>query len=157
MTTKPVYSTWAILQRVLRQIRSHWPGLIFLLALGALKAPVALLMPLPLKIVLDNVLGSHPLPLFLEPLVPSWIAASPSVTLWFAVALVVMIALLGLMLSLGTWVLQEYLGEKITLEFRSNLFEHVTNLSLVLQEFLLDAKVEWTQRQQSFISNAAEV
>ena len=130
MTTKPAYSTWAIFQRVLRQIRPHWLGLIILLALGALAAPVALLMPLPLKIVLDNVLGSHPLPSFLEPLVPSWIAASPSAMLWFAVALVVMIALLGLMLSLGTWILREYLGEKITLEFRSNLFEHVTKLSL---------------------------
>ena len=130
MTTKPAYSTWAIFQRVLRQIRPHWLGLIILLALGALAAPVALLMPLPLKIVLDNVLGSHPLPSFLEPLVPSWIAASPSATLWFAVVLVVMIALLRLMLSLGIWVLQEYLGEKITLEFRSNLFEHVTKLSL---------------------------
>ena len=41
-----------------------------------------------------------------------------------------MIALLGLMLPLGTWILQEYLGEKITLEFRSNLFEHVSQLSL---------------------------
>ena len=101
-----------------------------LLALGALAAPVALLMPLPLKIVLDSVLGSHPLPSFLEPFVPSWVAASPSATLWFAVALVVVIALLGLMLRLGTWILQEYLGEKIVLEFRSKLFEHVSQLSL---------------------------
>ena len=87
-------------------------------------------MPLPLKIVVDSVLGSHPLPQFLDPFVPSWIAASPGATLWFAVALVLLIALLGLMLRLGSWILQEYLGEKIVLEFRSKLFEHVSQLSL---------------------------
>ena len=101
-----------------------------LFVLGALSVPLTLLMPLPLKIVLDNVLGSHPLPWFLEPLVPSWMAASSSAMLWFAVTLVVVIALLGLMLRLGTWILQEYLGEKIVLEFRSKLFEHVSQLSL---------------------------
>ena len=101
-----------------------------LFVLGALSVPLTLLMPLPLKIVLDNVLGSHPLPSFLEPLVPSWMAASSSAMLWFAVTLVVVIALLGLMLRLGTWILQEYLGEKIVLEYRSKLFEHVSQLSL---------------------------
>ena len=124
------YNALTIYRRVLQQISPHWPGLAILLALGALAAPVALLMPLPLKIVLDSVLGSHPLPLFLMPLVPSWVAASPVATLWFAVALVVVITLIGLMLRLGTWILREYLGEKIVLEFRSKLFEHVSRLSL---------------------------
>ena len=131
MTTQThVYNAWTIYLRVLQQIRPHWLGLAILLALSALAAPVALLMPLPLKIVVDSVLGSHPLPQFLDPFVPSWIAASPSATLWFAVALVLVVALLGLMLQLGSWILQEYLGEKIVLEFRSKLFEHVSQLSL---------------------------
>ena len=37
------------------------------------------------------------------------------------------------------------------------LVKETASLQSVLQEFLLDAKGEWTQRQQSFISNAAEV
>ena len=41
-----------------------------------------------------------------------------------------LIALLGLTRRLGSWILQEYLGEKIVLEFRSKLFEHVSQLSL---------------------------
>ncbi len=130
MTTKHVYSAWAIYLRALQQTHPHWLGLAILLALGALAAPVALLMPLPLKIVVDTVLGSHPLPQFLDPFVPSWIAASPGATLWLAVSLVLLIALLGLMRGLGSWILQEYLGEKIVLEFRSKLFEHVSQLSL---------------------------
>ena len=130
MTTKPAYSTWAIYRRVLRQIRPHWPGLGILLALGALETPVSLLMPLPLKIVVDSVLGPHPLPPFLKSFVPSWLAASPDAKLWFAVVLVMIVALLGLILRFGSWILQEYLSEKIVLQFRSKLFEHVNQLSL---------------------------
>ena len=130
VSTKAVYSAWAIYRRVLQQIRSHWLGLTILVALSALAAVVALLIPLPLKIVVDSVLGSHPLPYFLDPIVPTWIAASSGATLWFAAALVVVIALLSRVLGLGSWILGEYIGEKIVLEFRSKLFEHVTQLSL---------------------------
>src|SRR5262245_13450600 len=91
---------------------------------------MALLTPLPLKIVVDSVLGSQALPEFLDPYVPFWIASSPGATLWLAVALLMMIALLGLIRELGSWILQEYLGERIVLEFRSTLFEHVSQLSL---------------------------
>ena len=130
VATKNVYNAWAIYRRVLQQIHPHWVGLATLMALGALTAPLALLMPLPLKIVVDSVLGSHPLPQILDPIVPSGIAASPSATLWFAVALMLVVALLSQVLRLGGWILREYLGEKIVLEFRSKLFEHVTQLSL---------------------------
>ena len=123
-------NTWAISRRVFRQIRPHWLGLAMTLALGALATPVALLMPLPLKIVVDSVLGSHPLPQLLTRLVPSWMAASPRATLWLAVTIVMVVALFGLIVRLGSWLLQEYLGEKIVLEFRSKLFEHVSQLSL---------------------------
>jgi ATP-binding cassette subfamily B protein len=105
-------------------------AILSLLTLGALSAPLALLMPLPLKMVLDSVLGPHPLPSFLQPLVPSWVTATPSAILWLAIALMVFISLLQLALRLGTWLLQEYLGEKLTLEFRSKLFEHANRLSL---------------------------
>jgi ATP-binding cassette, subfamily B, bacterial len=130
VTKQRTYNTWMIYWRVLEEIRPHWGGLAILLALGVLAAPLALLMPLPLKIVVDSVLGSHPLPQFLDGFVPSWLAGSSTGMLWFAVALVVVVALLGLLLKLGNWLLQEYLGEKIVLEFRSKLFEHVNQLSL---------------------------
>ena len=130
MTSERPYSAGEIFGRVSEEIRPHWPGLVILLGLSALAAPVALLAPLPLKIVLDSVLGSHPIPSFLQPLVPDWLAGSQSATLWFAVALVVVIAFVALLLQLGTWLLREYLGERITLEFRSKLFQHVSQLSL---------------------------
>src|SRR5262249_8800211 len=125
-----IYNVWTIYRRVLQQIRPHWLGLVTLLALSAIAAPVALLIPLPLKIVVDSVLGSHPLPEILSPIVPSWVIASPTATLWLAVALMVLVALISQILRLVGWLLQESLSEKIVLEFRSKLFEHVTRLSL---------------------------
>src|SRR5262249_6013130 len=83
--TKQDHNAWTIFRRVLQQIRPHWLLLTLTLALGALATPVALLTPLPLKIVVDNVLGSHPLPHLLDPLVPAWMVASPETTLLLAV------------------------------------------------------------------------
>jgi ATP-binding cassette subfamily B protein len=129
LSTNEVYTAWAIYRRVLEQIRPHWLGLIGLLALSALAMPVALLTPLPLKIVVDSVIGSQALPKFLEPFVPSWVAP-PNATLCLAGVLVVLLALIGWIQQLGTLIVREYLGEKIVLEFRSKLFGHVTRLSL---------------------------
>jgi ATP-binding cassette subfamily B protein len=125
------YSAWTIYRRVFQQIRPHWMGLTILVALNALAAPIALLMPVPLKIVVDNVLGSQPLPAFLQLTVPSALVNSPGSILGFAAALLIAVALLSQTLRLGSWILQEYLSEKLVLEFRSKLFAHVTQLSLV--------------------------
>jgi ATP-binding cassette subfamily B protein len=130
VTNKHAYNAWTIYRRVLHQIRPHGLGLAILLVLGALSAPVALLTPLPVKIIVDSVFDSHPLPPTLNLIVPSWVTASPRATLWLAVALLLIVALLGQLLRLGSWILREYLGEKIVLEFRSKLFEHITQLSL---------------------------
>jgi ATP-binding cassette subfamily B protein len=130
MTEKKTYAVWAIYKRVFQQIRPHCLALTVLLVISGLSALVTLLVPLPLKIIVDSVLGSQPLPYFLDPIVPSSMSISPRAILWLAVVLVLVIALLDRLLGLGSWILGEYLGEKIVLEFRSKLFEHVTQLSL---------------------------
>ena len=49
-------------RRVLRQTRPYWWHIAGLLGLGVLASPIAILNPVPLKIVVDSVLGSRPLP-----------------------------------------------------------------------------------------------
>src|SRR5262249_21406219 len=49
-----------ILRRVINQARPHWPGLAGVLALSLAAAPLSLLLPLPLKIAVDDVIGSEP-------------------------------------------------------------------------------------------------
>src|SRR5207245_2327027 len=57
--------------RLLRQARPYWLHIAALFALGLLASPIALLNPVPLRIVVDSVLGSRPLPPFLRVLLPA--------------------------------------------------------------------------------------
>jgi ATP-binding cassette subfamily B protein len=119
-----------LLIRAYDQVRSYRAGLFALLILTLMATPVALLLPLPLKLVVDNVLDSKPLPPLLSATTPNWAIASPSAMLWFCIAILLGVALLSLLQRFGSWILSEYLGEKIVLQFRCSLFEHVSQLSL---------------------------
>src|SRR5947208_9396174 len=65
-----------LLRRLLGQAQPYWPHVGALLLLSLLASPLSLLAPLPLKLAVDNVIGSHPLPPFVAPLVPEAIARS---------------------------------------------------------------------------------
>ena len=52
----------AILRRMALQARPYWPNILGIFLLSLLSTPLTLLTPLPLKIVIDNVIGSRPLP-----------------------------------------------------------------------------------------------
>ena len=123
-----------LFRRLLLQARRYWPhvGTLFLLSL--LSSPLALLTPLPLKIAVDSVLGSHPLPRSFDPLVPAAISRSPGRLLAFAIGLLVAIALLRQIQGLATTLLQAYTKEKLVLDFRARLFRHVQRLSLAYHD-----------------------
>ncbi|HYS45870.1 MAG TPA: hypothetical protein VEM35_05505, partial [Rhizomicrobium sp.] len=57
-------------------------------ALSLLSPPVALLTPLPLKMVVDNVIGSRPLPRLLEVFLPAAVPRTATTVLAIAVGLV---------------------------------------------------------------------
>jgi ATP-binding cassette, subfamily B, bacterial len=101
-----------------------------MLALSLLSTPVALLTPLPLKIVVDSVLGDKPLPGFIQPVVPEAITGSVDMILLLAVALVVIVALLSQLLRICNLILYTYTGEKLVMDFRARLFRHAQRLSL---------------------------
>src|SRR2546429_8056627 len=64
-------SELALYRRLLRQARPYWLHLAGLFGIGLLASPLALLDPVPLKIVFDSVLGSHPLPVYVRAVLPS--------------------------------------------------------------------------------------
>src|SRR2546423_15408385 len=64
-------SDLALYRRLLRQARPYWLHLAGLFGIGLLASPLALLDPVPLKIVFDSVLGSHPLPAYVRAVLPS--------------------------------------------------------------------------------------
>jgi ATP-binding cassette subfamily B protein len=115
-----------------RQARPYWGYIALTLMSALLYVPLALLLPLPLKIAVDSALGSHPLPGFLR-----FFAAgqtSHGAALLFAVGLLVGTTLLIYLQAMLVWVVATYTGEKLLLEFRSLLFHHVQRLSLAYHD-----------------------
>jgi ATP-binding cassette subfamily B protein len=124
------YSTFTIYKRLLHVAQSYWLHIIGLFLLSLLSTPLALLVPIPLKIAVDSVVGSEPIPGILESLLPATVSSSNAAILIVAVALLVGIAFLSQLQELGTLLLRTYTGQKLVLEFRSQLFRHVQRLSL---------------------------
>src|SRR5437660_12119532 len=98
--------------RLLRQARPYWLHIAALFALGLLASPIALLNPVPLRIVVDSVLGSRPLPPLLRALVPASVGSSAAATLALAIGLLLAVTALGQLPRLATALLRTYLGAR---------------------------------------------
>src|SRR3954452_1648412 len=113
--------------RVLRQARPFWRQLSGIAALSIISAPLALLLPLPVKIAVDSVLGSGP--------VPAWLAwmkqgATTSSALVAAVGLLLAIAVINQIQALFAWYLQTCTAEGLVWDFRAQLLRHVQRLPM---------------------------
>lgn len=121
------YPALVLYRRLLSHARPYQLHIVGILLLGLLSTPLALLTPLPLKIAIDSVIGSEPIPGYLTMVLPDFAREH---TLLLAAMMVVAIGLLVYIQSLAVWLLQTYTGEKLVLGFRSTLFRHVQRLSL---------------------------
>src|SRR5437867_1332812 len=123
-------SDLALYRRLLRQARPYWLHLAVLLCIGLLASPVALLNPVPLKIVVDSVLGTRPLSPALQALLPAAIAESRGALLAAAVGLLLAVAALAQLQALTNKFMQAYVGERLVLSFRTQLVQQAQRLSL---------------------------
>ena len=119
-----------LLRRLLNQARPYWPHLGAILLLDLLATPLALLTPLPLKIAVDSVMGSEPLPGFVQSLVPTAWQQSPMALLTLAAVLQVAVLVFVQLREFAWWVLRVRAGEGVTLAFRSRLFRHAQSVSI---------------------------
>jgi len=122
-------SDLSILRWLVREARPYRLHLVVFFLIGLLASPIALLNPVPLKIVVDSVLGSQPLPEFLRPL-PQWLRGTKQGILLFAVVLLVGVSLLGRLRDLASSLLETYVSERLLLDFRRRLFDRAQRLSL---------------------------
>jgi ATP-binding cassette, subfamily B, bacterial len=134
MMAKTSYTDLDLYRRLLRQVWPYWPHLTGLLLLGLLASCLALLTPLPLKIAVDCVIGSRPLPGFLEALLPAGVTSSDTAVLLVAASIVVGVVLLGQLHGLTSSVLSAYTSEQLVLNFRSQLFRQAQRLSLTYHD-----------------------
>jgi ATP-binding cassette subfamily B protein len=128
--TRAKRSDFAIYQRAILQARAFWPHIVLALIIDLGATPIALLNPVPLKIAVDSLIGSHPLPALLAAILPPGTTRESAIAL-VAVA-VLLVATTGLLYlqSLAGWLLKTFIGERLVLDFRARLFAHVQRLSL---------------------------
>jgi ATP-binding cassette, subfamily B, bacterial len=128
------YSDTIVFRRILKEARPYWPHLGGVFLLGLLAAPLALLLPVPLKIAVDSVLGSEPLPDFIAAFLPESISQSEASFLILAVVLQILVVLFIHLNSAATYVFQTYVGERMTLTFRERMFRHLQRLSFMFHD-----------------------
>lgn len=134
MATIKKYSDWVLLKRLFWQARRFWPHLVLLLFLSLLAAPLSLLIPIPLKMAVDNVLGSEPLPDLFANLLPASIISDKMALTLFLAALLVFFTFLVYFRSMIDWLLMTYTGEKMVLVFRAHIMNHVQKLSFIYHD-----------------------
>jgi len=122
-------SDFGLYRRLLQQARPHWSKLVAIFGLELLSSPLGLLTPLPLKIAVDSAIGDHPLPAFLQEVLPATFTSSRTAALGVAVGLLILLAILTQLQNLASAWLRTYTSERLLLEFRALLFRNVQQLS----------------------------
>ena len=117
-------------RQLLLEARPYWPRILLLAFINLLATPIALVVPVPLKIAVDSIAGSLPLPGFYRAIVPDLLETSVTGLVVFTGAMMVLIAVLDELQSFAAWLLETYTGERLVLDFRAKLFGHLQRLSL---------------------------
>jgi ATP-binding cassette, subfamily B, bacterial len=131
---KPDYSSFSLIKRILTQGRAYWPHITGIFVLNLIAVPLALLVPVPLKIIVDSAFGDVPLPSALTFFFPNGFEFSFAVTILVAVCMLVLIEFLIYFHGFISWILQSYTGEKLVLSFRTLLFNQIQRLSLAYHD-----------------------
>jgi len=122
------WDQWKAAPKILPYLRGYKKLLVISILLSVLVSIVALAEPWPFAIVIDSVLGTHEPPSVLQPLFGD--QPDPYRLLVFVAGLGFMIAIL----SHGIRVINDYVNARIeqnmTMDVRSELFDHVSRLSL---------------------------
>jgi len=120
--------------RMVRLTKPCWPHLAVIALLSLVSTPLSLLVPLPLKIAVDTVIGEQAMPSWIHIWVPQTWYATKASSLMFAAGLLLAIAVLSSLQALLSWLLQTYTGERLVHDFRAQLLWHAQRLSLAFHD-----------------------
>ena len=120
-----------LFKRILQQVKPYRKKLLSYFFLSFMATPLALLVPIPLKIVVDQVIGGQPLPNWLNVLTPESLQGSTQGILLFAILFFLVIAVVTSLQSIYCQnILQTQITENILLDFRSRLLKYSQKLSI---------------------------
>lgn len=117
-------STYGLYLRALTEARRYWHILFLILVTGLITTPIALLLPLPVKIIVDSVLGTAALPQFLAAVIPDTLQGNRDAIFFVAIGIAVLVSVLHAIHGVIDWLLREYAAEKMVMDFRGKLFLH---------------------------------
>lgn len=119
-----------LLRRIAGEVRPFWVGITGMVLLDLVAIPLSLLNPVPLKIAVDSVINSDPIPTFLAPIIPDALERTDLRLLLAVVVFQVLLVIVSQLQGIISHVLHTQTGEKLTVSFRSKLFRHAQRLSL---------------------------
>jgi ATP-binding cassette, subfamily B, bacterial len=125
-TNAPAKSNW---RQMVELLRPHWKTMSLALVAVLGETATDLLEPWPLKIVVDNLLQSKPLPSWLAGIV-SHLGQDKLAVLNFAVVSVAVIAIIGAISSYTEKYLTTSVGQWVMHDLRRTLYQHIHHLSL---------------------------
>ena len=111
-------------------LSGHWGALMLGLAAVGAETIATLLEPWPIKIVLDTVLHAKPLPAALTRVITTTLGGNALAILEFAVAMVLVIAVVGALASYVEKQCVTTLGQRVTHELRCRVYTHAQRLSM---------------------------
>src|SRR5436853_6748022 len=93
---------------------------------------MTLIFPLPIKLLVDSVLGSQPLPWYLTIFVGSQV--SKTLALWLAISMLMATAVLTYLQNLVNVWYSNKVGNRMTLDVRARLFRQMLRLSVAYHD-----------------------
>src|SRR5262245_37209504 len=117
----------SVFRRSMREVGSYRRHLLAVYVVSALAVPLTLLLPIPLKIAVDNVINEKPPPNWLNAVLPA--STTLHQLLVVAAVLQVLIVLAKESQVLAANVYQSWVAENLTLRFRSKLLAHAQRVS----------------------------
>lgn len=127
-------TSFKLIKRILLLARPYWLHIGGLFLLSLLATPIALLKPYALKFLIDCGFGPQPVPPFIKAFFPGGFNFDFTSVAMIAAALIVLVALIENIYSYITWVFSTSTGEKLVLNFRTLLFNHIQRLSLAYHD-----------------------
>ena len=119
---------------LLSEVRPYAWSIIFVFAVSLTSIPPALITPLPIKIIVDNVLGTRPLPNYLQVIVGGSSQGSTQLLTLIAISILLVSTVLNNGQQLfNVWATNK-VGNRITLEMRARLFRQMQRLSILYHD-----------------------
>ena len=128
------YSIARLLKRTFIECRGYWPHITGLFILKLLATPLALMGPFAMKILIDSGFGTVALPAFVTIFFPHNFKFDFSSIVIISASLLILVALIDNIVAVVAWIFETYTGEKIVLNFRTTVFNHIQRLSLAYHD-----------------------